>query len=75
MIATLTFDINGNGFGLYTEAIPLQQIGQLELRRATNIEFNHQEQKWEVVDLDSKVLFSSPSRTVCLAWEAVNLLP
>jgi hypothetical protein len=69
MIATLTFDTTGNGHGLYTEAIPLQSIGDLDISRATEIEFNHTAQQWEVMDRRDKVLFANPSRSVCLAWE------
>ena len=35
----LTFDREGTGHCLYTEAIPLQSLGTLEVRRATHIEF------------------------------------
>lgn len=69
MITTLTFDNTGLGHCLYTEAIPLQHIGSLEITRATSIEFNHSRQQWEVKDTGNNVLFSNPSRSICLAWE------
>ena len=69
MLATLTFDNTGLGHGLYTEAIPLQQIGSLEITRATSIEFNHAGQQWEVKDLEGTILFRNASRSICLAWE------
>ena len=42
----LTFTANGEGHGLYTEAIELGTIGRLTLRRATTIEFNESAQQW-----------------------------
>ncbi len=65
----LTFDCNGNGSGLYGELIDLQQIGSLEVTRASFIEFNCENQEWEVKSIDGRLLFSNVSRAVCLAWE------
>ena len=69
MTHVLTFDPAGNARCLYTEAVDLNSIGPLEIRRASNIEFNNQSQQWEVKDLDGKILFSNPSRVRCLDWE------
>ena len=71
----LTFDREGTGHCLYTEAIPLQSLGTLEVRRATHIEFHHATQQWEVKDTDGAILFADPSRSRCLAWELENLNP
>ena len=65
----LTFDREGNGHCLYTEIIPLQSLGTLEMQRAAHIEFNHAAQQWEVKDTDGAILFADPSRSRCLAWE------
>ena len=65
----LTFTANGEGHGLYTEAIELGAIGRLTLRRATTIEFNEAVQKWEVRDAGGALLHTHPSREECLAWE------
>jgi hypothetical protein len=65
----LTFTANGEGNGLYTEAIDLGSIGRLTLRRATTIEFNEAVQKWEVRDAGGALLHSHPSREICLEWE------
>ena len=65
----LTVQTNGEAGCLYSELIDLSSIGSLEVSRASNIEFNHQKQKWEVQANNAKVLFSHSSRAVCLAWE------
>ena len=68
----LSIDTSGVGSCFYTEAIDLQQIGALEITRASTIEFNIKTQAWEVRALDDQVLFSNPSRHVCLSWEQQN---
>lgn len=69
MIAVLTFHGDGTGRCLYTEAIPLQTLGTLQVRRASTIEFNQASQQWEVKDTTGRLLFSSASRAICMAWE------
>ena len=71
----LTFDREGNGHCLYTEVIPLQALGTLEVRRATHIEFNSTTQQWELRDATGALLFAHPARSCCLAWELENLNP
>jgi hypothetical protein len=56
---------------LWTDAIPLQVLGRLEVQRASTIEFDPSAQRWEV-RLASKpevVAFSHASRETCLDWE------
>ena len=65
----ITFHLNGTAHCLYTEAIPLQSIGQLEMTRASHIEFNQESQEWEVRDTDNQLLYSNTSRSACLDWE------
>jgi hypothetical protein len=69
----LTFTCSGQGSCLYSELIDLQSIGSLEVTRATQIEFNHENQFWEVKDTRGTVLYFSRSRTACLAWEHQDL--
>jgi hypothetical protein len=69
----LSFDTSGVGSCFYTEAINLQHIGALEITRASTIEFNPNNQAWEVRNLDNQVLYSDPSRNQCLDWEQTNL--
>jgi len=74
MSATITFSSDGNGHCLYTEAILLGSIGTLEIKRATNIEFNDHTQLWEVRDAkDNGILYQDASREICLRWEHDNL--
>lgn len=70
MQITLTFDLQGIGHGLYTEAIPLNTIGTLQMARASTIEFNPAVQQWEVRDTSDNLLYSDPSRCLCLQWES-----
>ena len=65
----LSFDPSGVGTCFYTEAIHLNDIGSLEISRASTIEFNENRQAWEVRDLENQVLYSDPSRQLCLEWE------
>ena len=69
----LKFTATGIASCLYTEIIDLAAIGQLEITRASNIEFNNQTQLWEVTDPQGRVLRSARSRSACLEWEQENL--
>ena len=74
MNSTITFTPDGNGQCLYTEAIDLKNIGTLEIKRATNIEFNDYSQYWEVrAAKDNNILYQDASREVCMKWELENL--
>ncbi|MGZ4961690.1 MAG: hypothetical protein ACXWC8_03955 [Limisphaerales bacterium] len=67
--AVLTFRPDGTVTGLYTELVPLDAIGELEINRATSIEFNNARQVWEVRDNSGEVIYQHRSRALCLAWE------
>jgi len=71
----ITFNPDGTAQCLWTEAVSLHELGQLEIHRATNIEFNKATQHWEVKDLKGKVRFFSKSRSACMEWEQQNLEP
>ena len=58
---------------LWTEALPLHELGPLEITGATNIEFNNADQKWEVINRKGRVRFIAKSRSACLEWEQQNL--
>jgi hypothetical protein len=60
---------------LWTEALPLHELGRLEITRAGNIAFNNGTQHWEVKDPKGRVRFISRSRSACLEWEQRNLQP
>jgi hypothetical protein len=65
----LTIKPGGMVCGLYTEVIPLSEIGALKINRMTEIEFNNDSQQWEARDRAGTVLFSHPSRQQCIEWE------
>ena len=65
----LTFDSAGRGHCLYSELIDLTLLGPLDVKRASNIEFNPSRQKWEVRNPSGRLLYSHRSRATCLAWE------
>lgn len=76
MRTTIRFDPRGDAGCLYTEAIDLRALGRLDVVRATGIDFDPREQRWEVRDaLSGKLLFADPSRAACLAWEQAELGP
>jgi hypothetical protein len=66
---TLTVAPDGIVTGLYTETIPLAEIGSLHIERLTNIEFSDETQQWVVRDRAGRLLFANPSRAACLEWE------
>ena len=75
METVITFSPDGTARCLWTEAVPLHELGRLEIHRATNIEFNNATQRWEVKDRKGKVRFFAKSRSGCLEWEQTNLQP
>jgi hypothetical protein len=71
--ATIQFTPDGTAHCLWTDAISLHDLGRLEIRRASNIEFNNATQQWEVIDGRGRVRFVAKSRAACLEWEQQNL--
>jgi hypothetical protein len=71
----ITFKPDGTAHCLWTEALPLHELGHLEIHRASTIEFNNSTQHWEVKDRKGRVRFISRSRAACLEWEQQNLQP
>jgi hypothetical protein len=67
--SVLTIQTGGIVTGLYTEAIPLTEIGALHVERLTSIEFNVKAQQWEVRDRAGSLLHANASRVACLEWE------
>ena len=54
---------------LWTEIVPLHELGRLAIQRACSVEFDNQAQAWRVFDGRGDCLYCSPSREICLAWE------
>jgi hypothetical protein len=76
MIAcAIQFKPDGSGVCLATDTIPLNEIGSLVVTRASQIEFNHAKQVWEVcwANKPGKVVFQHASRKACLDWEVSQL--
>ena len=75
MNTTILFNPDGTAQCLWTEVLPLHELGRLEITRATNIEFHNADQNWEVFDRNGRVRFIARSRSACLEWELLNLQP
>jgi hypothetical protein len=73
MNTIISFHPDGTALCLWTEVVPLHELGRLEINRATNVEFNNATQHWEVKDRRGKVRFLARSRSACLEWELSNL--
>jgi len=71
----ISFSPDGTAQCLWTEVLPLHELGRLEITRNSNIEFNNSSQHWEVKDRRGKVRFIAKSRATCLEWEQTNLQP
>ena len=72
---TIIFSPDGTARCLWTEAVPLHELGRLEVSRASIIEFNNATQRWEIKDRKGKVRFFAMSRSSCLEWEQQNMQP
>lgn len=66
---------DGTARCLWTEAVPLQELGRLAMQRASTVEFNQSTQDWEVrlASNPDVVAFAHPSREACLNWERRKL--
>lgn len=62
---------DGKVEGLYNDIIPLNQLGTLNVKRATNIEFCFKRQKWIVSLPNGEEVYSNGSREKALDWEKV----
>ena len=72
---TITFASDGTARCLWTEAVPLHELGRLEIQRASTVEFNAATQCWEVrlASNPDVVAFSNASRETCLNFERKTL--
>lgn len=60
---------------LWSDAIPLAELGTLEVTRASRVEFNADAQQWEVrlASEPGRVAFRHANRATCLKWEVAEL--
>jgi len=67
----MIFATSGTARCLWTEAVPLQELGRLDVQRASTVEFNPTRQVWEVrlAFAPEVVAYAHPSRETCLKWE------
>ncbi len=67
----ITFAPDGTARCLWTEAVPLHELGRLDVQRASTVEFEPSTQLWEVrlASNPEVIAFSHASRAVCLDWE------
>lgn len=73
---TITFHPTGEATTVWTDKLPLRELGTLSVRRASRIEFNAATQEWEVRWTHMPCVlpvFSHPSREECLRWEHEQL--
>ncbi len=54
---------------LYTEVIDLWKLGDLTVKRATDIIYDNDSQLWEVWAGAGRALYRHCSREACLEWE------
>lgn len=70
----IQFHPDGRRFAVHTEEIPLAQLGRLTAKRASQVEFNGDTQKWEVtLEGESAPRFSHASRKECIRWEIAHI--
>jgi hypothetical protein len=71
----MIFGTGGTGRCLWTEAVPLQELGRLDVQRASTVEFNQTRQVWEVrlASAPEVVAYEHSSRDTCLDWERSHL--
>lgn len=69
----IIFKPDGSAQCLYTEVIPLKEIGKIKVDRASNVEYDAANEIWEVRHRSTRfLLFCHESRQRCLEWEHDN---
>lgn len=70
----LSFLPDGEVRTVYTDEVPLASLGHMDVRRASDVEFNGESGLWEVRWAgSSEVVFTNASRAVCISWEVSQL--
>ena len=77
-MSKLVFEITPEGdlHGLYTDEINLFSVGRVtDVKKASNVEFNQDEQVWEVLSLEGEVLHKTSNRNSAIDWEIEAFSP
>lgn len=75
-IASFEIDEDGNLRGLYTDKINLFSIGKvINMRKASEIEFDELSQLWKVLSLGGEVLHTNPNREKAIEFEIKAFSP
>ena len=70
MKIVLDIDQAGDVRCLYTDEINLFAIGRVvNVRKASNVEFNEYKQCWQVISLNGEILHENPNRETAIEWE------
>ena len=64
----IRFDPDGTATALWTEVLPLAELGTLQVSRASEIEYNNFSGMWEC-RINGEILCFSKSRQFCLDFE------
>ena len=76
MNVTLQITAQGGVAMLHDDAVDLRQFGTVQVRRASNVEFDEQHQVWTVYSAKTgKALRSAITRAGALAWEKAHYSP
>ncbi len=75
MCAVIQFSADGTGKAVYTETLPLSEIGSLAMQRDSTVEFNANNQQWEVrlTSNPEAIVYSHQLRSECIKWEVNKL--
>jgi len=53
---------------VYSDNLPLSELGDLKVNRASSVEFNNETKMWNVI-IKNKVLYSNKNRNESIEWE------
>lgn len=68
-MAKLFIRPDGTIEGLHTDIVPLQELGRLNVTRATNVEFDCGRQEWIVTLPSGQETYANVRREEALKWE------
>ena len=71
----MTFKISGDTIRtVYSDAVDLDSMGDVRVKRASHVEYNHRRKAWEVRWAGKQaVAYRNKSRAACIDWEVAKL--